>query len=950
MKQKSPDRDDLVHRLRNLDPHVQEGDQKREKLVLFSFVDKESGNNVSVYRDERDPLVPVKAMVFHREGESAGQSIVSLDDLSGMISPQGVQRVFNELKQQGLSRQRSSKRAQEINDSPSGEPIEEKTVDDNFPEEEESHESEAPKKVQTPEEIIQEAEQDIAEGAGESVLSEEENEDIGRHVLASSLEQIDRDVVSLMDDIESNKRRLKKLEDSFSQKQNLLQRVFSRLPSLGASEDERASLKETIQADRKKLLLMHEQRKEKAARLAALDKKKRRSDASEIQKNEVERTNVFFQKEFGISKEELASFPEFQKLSDGKKRLLFENMRYATLGRLDAESRRKITEEESNADGFFRRIWLSFSRSARLEKTKRLTVQEFRSAGMESHGEVLRNLLEKTKNGPDASFGVSGKLNVDFFSLSAKEFSLETNDAVRDASATLNTAARKLSEIPYEWSFPDASAEHRELYQQNKKEYEKSRDQLLQSFSSVIARKKETGIDLKDVLVAINETDTQIELRRMVGEDSELERRFYASKNPSLWRRISTGVFGEHAGYFAFGILARSVVKETLGWIAAPAVCGAIFSGMRANQQLKENAVETRYGGKVRSEKETKKYEKNFVSVESLIRKLEDERKIIEKEFSIDKESPLFRKMKFRAEAARRKVSKSAGEDKSLLDSKVLERLHGDMRERLRARVDYTRRKLVDGLIAFGDGDEQFLRQLSLLQELSRAEVILSSGNQSVSKALSDRVSSVLDTRKHRIDRAKWLHIVQKTSLGALTAGAFSYAGALFSDGIVKPALDRIDFEFPKIESFLRSLDDAVVSLRQSLGLEPASFSEPALGSRLAVGEITSPTTIPDVSSAIDTVSYEYKVSSGGSVWKGLKEMMLSDSRFEGITTGELNTLVENTVSRLSELPKETLAREYGITSGDLAKIRSGQTLHLGKVFEDFPEVFEALLAKRGGN
>lgn len=917
--------EDLVQKLRRDDPDSSNGSQERKKSVLFSFVDRKTGHSVSVFLGEDKK---VRAMVFDAGTDMNARPTDTLSipvhHLHEVISETGSRFALEKLKSYAFddALARGKGLSQEEQKS------------------------------------LFEAEQDIAEGMEvASSLSEREIDQIGLQVAEPDLKRLEDEIGRKIDTLQSDERKLLELEQKSIEKEGFLQKIFPRLSRIENVEQEKEKLRQKIEKDKEALIRLQQEREEKGIQLKELRSKVNTVDLVERRNFEAKRTTDLFRKEFGISEEELATIPGFHELSDGKKRLVFENLRYATLGRMEENARKQALAEDAAEGGFFRRVWRSASKflgheNVRLERGRDVSFEAFRNGGLALHGEQLRKMIDMTTRGPEASFGRDGKLNVYFFTLGYESLP----EGSRQDVLEFNKVARALSEIPYEWSFPNANTKDRNRYESAKHAYVHARSELLKQLPHLVAHKKETHLSAQNILIAVNEADAQVELQRFLSRDSEIERRFKNARDPSLWKRISKRVFGEQTAYFAGGTAARAIFTETLGWLGAPAAAGAVFQGIRTNEQLKKEAIDTRYGN-VKSEKEMKKYEKNFVPIEKLLQKLEEERLIVEMETlsevgDADKKKKVLKKALARGIQAKRtleqektKADSPESVEKLSLGSPLLrEKLQMEALERLQARVKYTRKKLEEGLVSFGSADDRFMNQLTLLQELSRAEMLVA-GNGIAHNALAERMKSFLDVRERRIARRKKWYIAGKMAIGSGIAAGFSLAGALVRDGAAELLGDRIRFNFGKIEDYLRSLDDAVVSIQSSLGLNQG-YTPPT--TREVSGFIAPP--ISEAAQTVDGASYAYEVSSGGSVWKGVKGMILSDPRFEGITVGELNTLVENITSRLAELPKETLVEEYGLSSGNLSKVRPGETLHLGRVFEDFPEIFESALAKRAGS
>ncbi|MEI8103601.1 MAG: hypothetical protein WCG84_01705 [Candidatus Moraniibacteriota bacterium] len=486
------------------------------------------------------------------------------------------------------------------------------------------------------------------------------------------------------------------------------------------------------------------------------------------------------QKEFGLTREDLRSLG-FEGLEPSQQALALENLRQLTLGRIHEEASDKLDAEmgkqtEGNllkrSGQVLGKIWKGFTHTYQIAKQEKTTAQQLQAGGLAMHGETLQKLIESAKAGPNASFDKDGKVQVDFLDISDPKFKFLLESESGESVKNFQSAARALSGIPREYAYPEATKEQKKQYGEAKDALNGAKAALLGQFLQRDVR----GVLMKagkaeDFLEAVNQAEYHIEMQRFFNQYPDAENAIIELADQgvinrvykSLWREVQAGTQKENIIYFVLGA-ARSTVVAGIGLAAAP-LAGAGFGAWRGWRQAKENLVKQDKKSRLKGEVGEKKTAKNILK-------------------------------SYRAE-------ERLAELVNAYDSLKNDQEKSEMRAKIKTRLEYTKRKLEEGLISF-DGkttndeknqetiDTQSIRvgqQMQLLSVLARAEIYASDsiGEEST----LTRLERFLDHREVSINDAR-----TKYKIGMLAKGAAIGLGAATASVALRAAWDHGFFDW----------------------------------------------------------------------------------------------------------------------------------------------------------
>ncbi len=548
--------------------------------------------------------------------------------------------------------------------------------------------------------------------------------------------------------------------------------------------------------------------------------------------------------EFGIKSSELGGINGFEKLSLGQQLLVIENLRQLAVGRIEEEAERKV-EKDRKESGFLGRIWKAVSKQYQIAKAEKTTAEEIMHGGIGVHGKVLQQLVNgMLERGPEVSVGEDGKT----LELQFAKTSEHASEEDRGKIEMFNRAANEYARIPYEWSLPTASEENRTRYEKAKGEYDIAREQL----ESVVGLRSES---IPEAYLAMNDIDRNVWMMRFLQTNPDLEERLQDIRDQSAWRTAINGIVGERGTYMAYGYVGRTFAASILGSLGAAAATSGVIG---------VSSVLGWHIGKKRAEKSLVESEKHGRRGES--------RAALMKKLTALREERLSGSLPGEPSAEERAIEKKiesideSGNEKNFIHvdtlstklEKLLEKIEkkgrmesdDELCEKLKARIAYTKRKLEDGSVDFGEkADNRVWEQYDLIHLLSRAEMTLAThfkgdisdagssgsgaaeqqGGADGKRSLDERIESFLDIRSERIGKRQKKHIQNQALKGAAYAAGFSAAGA------------AIRWLSEAVSDHAPAMPEAKETVRDVLGApEPAPSAKPDVPVKETVEDVLS--------------------------------------------------------------------------------------------------------------
>jgi|GEM_PF-1541093 len=473
-----------------------------------------------------------------------------------------------------------------------------------------------------------------------------------------------------------------------------------------------------------------------------------------------------------ISSEDLEREVEsFKDLSDGQKVLALENLQQSILGEIkedalaDYQSRfGKMTGKAEgvskfnlhNAGVLGKNLWLGITKQYKLAKFEKAKAKELLAGGLEMHQEVLTQLTEGLKNyGPEAEIDAEGEVRINY--LSKPEGLSEEQGKLFDQ---FNQSANTLSKIPDEWRYDSAKEAERKKFNQAQFAYEDYKNEVM-----YLLYEKEGSACLR-----VNKVDSQVRLNQFLNANPDVEKQLLKIKDQSLVTKVISKVVAERGLYMGAGMASRTFATLGLGMLGSMATFGGVVVGAgaigyfrasgRAKETMRQKDIAGRRGKKDEGElsrifalgggkQKGKVNEQNEISVglgdklNALVTRFENETDLAKKE---------------------------------------------DLANRLKTRLEYTKKYLDDGKVDFGSQEKRLGHQYNLMTSMAQAEVYLDWANygdeqrQKVEAKVESLIYDELDAYDKLVDTKRKNYVVKQAQKGMLMAMGLATVGRVISE------------------------------------------------------------------------------------------------------------------------------------------------------------------------
>src|SRR3989344_1745534 len=444
-------------------------------------------------------------------------------------------------------------------------------------------------------------------------------------------------------------------------------------------------------------------------------------------------------KNFNIKASELKEMEGFGELSEGQQKIVLQNLRQISFGRVQSEAAERASED-SKKRGFLGRLLRSAIGSdkpkiTRLEKEK---VLEMEKGGVAVHEGSLKQLIKGMKEfGPKAED--KNKINY----ISKKEFG-PLNAAQKEVLEKYNDIAAEYASLPEEYGFDSANRKDKTKYDEITAKYKQAQENILPMLEEFCGGEKEA-------MLRLNKADLGVKMNQFVTNHLDVEKQLEKIKGDKWWKILSKSA-AEKGLYGGIGFISRSLIGAPI----AAAGMGAWLSYRRTKEEMRKKETLNRKG--FRDESKTAK---NFVKADTLASNFD---RII------------------------RKIKEENGKPER--DEAKLK----ELRESLAVRIKYTTDKIDKGLVDFGATEARISKTAEereeskkrgilgnryfLVSKLSEA-MIASNGDVSEQGEMGKRLSSFLNFQEKRISKAEQRHLIIQTLKGAGIAASFAGAGYL---------------------------------------------------------------------------------------------------------------------------------------------------------------------------
>ncbi len=460
-----------------------------------------------------------------------------------------------------------------------------------------------------------------------------------------------------------------------------------------------------------------------------------------------------YKEKFGINKEDLEGVEGFKDLSRGQQRQVMENLAQLTVGKIreDAIDGHKddLAEQKKNAN-FLGKVWIgvkdSFTKKFDVVEREKKLASEIQHGGIEEHKGSLEQMVKGMKElGPAVKEGDDGTLEVQF---------VETDGMSPELSKiaeVFNEQGTAFSKVPYEWSLDTASPEQQDKFQQAKETYELQRSVLMKHMSDAGGPEMATK--------AMAHTESIIEMQRFMQTCPDAGEELKSIENQNAWTAALKSVGTERGAYMALGAVTRTAVGAMAGFVAAPAAAaltGAIRGWRKAGDDLRERDALARKGVADESDEA-----KNMVLAAGT------------------KEGDAEVGYRGSSEKIDALVKKLGGSEDS---AKSKEQLVISLRQR----IDYTKQKISEGKMVFGESGERIANQYSLMRSLAQAEAAIAGETFTDGRGdkLEERLARMLDKTDNEIKGARSDYKFKQAVKAGLTGAAFAGLGAAAADAV----------------------------------------------------------------------------------------------------------------------------------------------------------------------
>lgn len=455
-----------------------------------------------------------------------------------------------------------------------------------------------------------------------------------------------------------------------------------------------------------------------------------------------------YKEKFGINKEDLEGIEGFDKLSRGQQRQVLENLAQLTVGRIreDAIDGHKddIEAQKKNAN-FLGKVWIgvkdSFTKKFDIVGREKKLAAEIEKGGIEEHKGQLEQMVKGMKElGPEVKENKeTGELEVQFVE------TLGMSPELAKVAEVFNEQGTAFSKIPYEWSLDSADSKQQEAYQKAKETYELQRGVLMKHMADAGGPEMATK--------AMAHTESVIEMQRFIQTCPDAGKELESIQDQNAWTAALKSVGTERGAYMALGAVTRTAVGAMAGFVAAPAAAaltGAIRGWKKAGDELRERDANARKGIVDESEEA-----KNMVAA---VRTKEGDAEAGYRG-SVEKIDALVKKLGGKEDSTKSK--------EQLVTS-------------LRQRIDYTKQKISEGKMVFGESGERLANQYSLMKSLAEAEAAIAGETFSDERGqrLEERLARMLNKTENEIVGARSDYKFKQAVKAGLTGAAFAGVGA----------------------------------------------------------------------------------------------------------------------------------------------------------------------------
>ncbi len=474
----------------------------------------------------------------------------------------------------------------------------------------------------------------------------------------------------------------------------------------------------------------------------------------------------------------------------------------------------------------------------KVAKLEKLKVEDMEKGGMEVYGAILEQLIagmvdnkgivkedaleiEKIEN-------KKGGYELDVKYLAVLD---DMNKKEKKSVEKFNKSASEFSKIPDQWSDKTAKAGERLKYKNAKKRYEKSKNKIIN------IKAKQSGN--QNAMLEMNDIDYRLKMNQSFNSHPDVEEQIQNIKNKTAWKRAMGSMFRERGFQFGAGFMSRTATMALGGAaglsvaLSAPAAVlglGAHRAVKRGKKSLDEGYELSRWTTSKEAKQEGKneadflsKYAEIKQKIKELEKKDEDEIKPGYKGEIGDHEDEIKKykkelKVLDKQEAQKLLAKKDFVDADYLSDSfedliselenenfvaslklenkkqqKIKDNRRDEMLKSLMFHIQETQEKLNNKTVNFGGEDEFLPNQYRLVEQLSKAEGLVSTHEvfkdidldkleEKYAEDSSGIQELVYNIQNKKISKAKRNYLLGKAGIGVAASATFFVLGSHVRD------------------------------------------------------------------------------------------------------------------------------------------------------------------------
>lgn len=425
---------------------------------------------------------------------------------------------------------------------------------------------------------------------------------------------------------------------------------------------------------------------------------------------------AYYAEKMGIDESDLAKHPEFVELNAAQQLFVLEALNRASLSKIKVEANANFLAEKENKKWY----QLGFGLNQKFHKKKHevLVAKDIHSKGLEGYGEAeFTWLIDVIKKGPEIIVDEDGEVD----SVNYLQVEVDADPVRQKLIDKYNYEAYHLSNTPV----------GSENYQTYSNDVKVAREALLAS-----AKDEWEAAELVTKLI---EAEKQLKLHHFIKSDSNNEKiiQGLVDKNLGSWQKFGMMMAGQKdkAAYMGIGAVARlglrselatAVIGKSFTYAVGPLVAAAI-GGWRANSRARAGLAEQNELAQLGVESQDKKIKTLNLAVGSEKSEKKDGQ-VINIGLADKLESLMDKCNSFANE-----INKLESITRTSKQEEELENMHTEQRkfwDRLSDRIEYTSRKMEDGLVSYGEPSERAMNYYRLLNSLEDAKFLVFDKNQ----------------------------------------------------------------------------------------------------------------------------------------------------------------------------------------------------------------------------